>query len=289
MDSIKEMLEKIAVSNKKTINMTEKAKKEIELINKVKTGATHEANFATKQLVKMYRNVIGQQAKESGLSSVVDPNIAHTFGVKILRDSISKYDPSKGVQPNTYFQTNLNLAMRKEMGNHVDFAAKKTAELTQKNSHVIKATNLLRMQLGREPSNREIHSFITNELGKSVELKNIERIKSYNRNEYSGNARIGEDTNADFMTLMDIVNVDPVTPEQSYVQDLEKREWLEAIKKFPSKKERRFLYSVLGLGEFEGNAEKSINAAATNNNMSVYEAKKVRDKFLDMVRSKPQI
>lgn len=284
MSSIKDLLQKVATTEKKKeAGMTQRALDERELIRKARSEDKYEARFAQKQLLKSYRNVIGQQAKITGLSAVTDPNIAHTFGTKILKELIHKYDLAKGVQPNTYFQNQLGFLMGKEKLNHVDFAAKKTADLAQKNAHVKRAEGILRMTLGREPTYQEIYDYITKKENLKIELKNIERIKAYDRSDYSGNIRIGDDTNADYMTLMDVVNVDTFTPEQSYIKDLEKKGHLEAIKSFTSKKERRFLYNILGYGEFEGKGEKSVSAAATNNNLSLYDAKKVRDRFLKMI------
>jgi DNA-directed RNA polymerase specialized sigma subunit len=286
MESIRDRILKLAAAKKP---MTNKAKIEQDLIHKIKHGNDYEAEFAEIQLIKKYRNVIGQQATKSGLSSVIDPNLAHSYGVKILKDSIRKYDPTKDIQPNTYFQRTLFDRMGKEKQWHVNFAAQKTEDLTQKNAHIMRAEGLLRMQLGREPTDIEIYNYIKDELKKVVQLKDIVRNKLYNRNEYSGNTQIGSDVGAEFMTKMDLLNVDPITPQQAYLDKLNKEEWLGLIKTFKKKNERRFLYNYLGLGEFEGRPAKSLSSAATNSNMNNYEAKKVAQKFYDMATHKPNL
>lgn len=284
MESLRERILKLAAARKP---MTNKANIEKDLIHKIKFGNDYEAEFAEIQLVKKYRSVIGQQASKSGLSSVIDPSLAHAYGLKAFKDLIKKYDPDKNVQPNTYFQGGLFDHMRKEKQWHVDFTAQKTEALAQKNAHIMRAQGLLKMELGRDPTDVEVYDYIKNKLKKKVELKDIVRNRAYDRNEYSGNTQIGSDVGAEFMTKMDLVNVDSITPQQAYVDNLDKKEWVRLIKTFKKKNERRFLYSYLGLGEFEGNPSKSISSAATNNNMNNYEAKKVAKKFYDMATHKP--
>lgn len=285
----KEVLQKYAARKKDEnfeSSMTPQAQRERELIRQAQNG-----NFMSyRQLLMDYRNVINSAISSSGLTTVMDHKTSVQEANKAFKQLIMKnYDLTKQIQPNTYIMNTLPKVLSKVKYTHRDFAGRKSDELTRYSETLASGRNMLRKELGREPSVDEVYGFIQNNMqtAKSMTKDHIRRIDALDRKELSGNVQIGSSDNtsgADFITLSDITNISKQTPEQIYESSLKNQRIEEIINKLP-KIERRFIRNFYGIGEFKNKKADNLYSASVNNGMSYYEAKKTIDKFKEMLKS----
>jgi hypothetical protein len=265
--------------------MDPQAEHERELIRRAQNGDF----MAYKELQMAYRNVINSAVSSANLNSVMDYNTALQEGNKAFKELIMKnFDLTKPNKPSTYIIGQLPNVLRKVKYNNRDFAGRKSEELSMHSEIVNTARNFLQKELGRDPSVDETFNFVKNNLktGKSLTPEKIKRIDALSRSELSGNVQIGgsdSSNGADFITLSDITNIESNTPEQVYETGLRNQRVESVINRLP-KIERRFIRNFYGIGEFKNKKADSLYSASVNNGMTYYEAKKVVDKFKQMLK-----
>ena len=127
-------------------------------------------NEAFKKLHRDYKATIATQAVKSKLVNVMPSEIeAHAVGMAMLKDvATRKFNLEEKVKPITYIHRQIYDLMRKEKGNWVDFGSQKSADLTYKTGIMNNAVQLLQGELGRDPTDKEIHDFITNVQGHKI-------------------------------------------------------------------------------------------------------------------------
>ena len=240
--------------------------------------------FAMNELVRKYRGLITQSVQKSQLSFVMDNAMAQQYAVGIFKDLIkNNFDLKKENKPSTYLLTTLPEMLKKKRYEFMDTGARKSAELTRKNQYKFSAEEFLRRELNREPTIDEIYSYITDKSGLAlkVDKKELIRINQLNRRELSGDEQVGGDTQAEFLTLRDIKNVDRLSPEEVFNNSLLQQR-IESVIQSPAnnftRQERKFIRYYAGLGEFKGRAAKSPNDAALSNGMTYYEARRILDR-----------
>jgi hypothetical protein len=285
-----EILQKYAAKKQDPINfengMKPEAIQERELIRKAQSGDW----MAFKDLQMRYRGTINSAVKKSGLTSAMDRDVALQESNKAFRNLImNNFDLTKPVQPNTYIIEQLSNVLRKVKYNNKDFVSRKSEELSMHSEPVAIAKNFLRKELGREPSVDETYNFVKTQLrtGKSLTPEKIKRIEALDRNERSGNVQIGgtdSTSGADYITLQDITNIGSKTPEQIYEMNIKNQRIEEIINRLP-KTERRFIRNYLGIGtEFKNKKADSLYNVSLNSGITYYEAKKVIEKFNQMLK-----
>jgi hypothetical protein len=286
-----EVLQKYAAKKNNDIEdlesgMTPQAKHERELIRRYQQTDDF---MALRELQSAYRGIINSSISQSGIASVMDRDTALQEANKAFRELVKKnYDLTKKIQPNTYIIGALPKALSKLKYSNRDFAVRKSDELTRLNETVTTAKNFLKQELGRDPSSPEIYHYIKDNFrtARNITEDKIKRIDALDRSELSGNVQIGQSdgsNGADYITLSDISNVDNRTPEEMYESQLNDQRIESIINKLP-RTERRFIRNFYGIGEFKNNKASSLYQASTNNGMTYYEAKKVVDKFKQMLK-----
>jgi DNA-directed RNA polymerase specialized sigma subunit len=290
-----DFLEKLAATSefkKWEQGLPDDARRERDLIKIVQKDTDRtQVKKAMKELTRRYKGVISQSVKSSGLSSVMDHNTAFQHGLTEFQSRIkNSFDLTKQVKPITYMHQLLRWDLSKKKQDFMNTTSKMSVDLTEKAGYISLAKDFLRRQLGREPTPDEALKYIKEELGwTSVTRANYDRIQSIQKKEFSGDELIGAkggDSRAEAISIFDVKNVSAVTPMDIYKNTMVKNQIEDLLPTNFTRQERRFLRNLYGLGQFQNKRAKSLNDAALNNNMTHYEARKVRDKLLQLLRSR---
>lgn len=280
MSMYTDILQKIATSQNEMMEwektLEPAVKRERDLIRAVQE---RDDRFAMKELIRSYRGVINQQVRNTQLANIMDPNVAQQYGVSTFKEIIkTNFDLSHQVKPVTYITNTMDRLLKKRRYQMTDFVARKSEDLTMKSGYVAVADDFLKRELNRAPTDNETFDFIKNDMGKKILLKNVQRIRQLTRRELSGDVQLGQGDTGEYLTLMDVKNVGNVSAEDIFQNGLMGQKIENELAAF-TRPERRLIRNYFGLGQFSNKRAKSLNEAATSNNMTYYEARRIVERL----------
>jgi hypothetical protein len=281
-------LEKYANSQKEIeqweSTLDEKGRKERQLLRKYQQAKSlFEKNLLLKQLRMELRPVITKCVDQAGLATVVERDIAFQMAETHLKPLLDSFDLSMKNKLSTYLYSQLPGQLLKEKYRYRDMTSRRSEALTMTNQYIRTANKFLSNELDRKPTEDEIFNFVTDKMNMKIKKDQIGRNLMMDREEYNGNEMIGkgDDSNAEALTLLDIKHVGSQSPEQMLKSQAKNDKIDELINKF-GRNERKMLRRYYGLGEFKGRPT-NANNAATDSNMTYYQAKKVIADFEKML------
>lgn len=257
----------------------DKVQHERDLIRRVQLN---DDRMAMNELIRLYRGTINNSIDASGIYQVMDRNTAKEHAINIFKDIIKrKYDLNYTNKPITPITGWLRDELKKIKEENRNIIGRKSAELSRKEATVnSKFRALLERQLGRDPTNQELFEYIkkNTDLGKDLQIKNLDRIDTMRRRELSGDQflNVSPDSSAEKLTVFDVKDFDQ-RPVEDVFDDYTKKRRIEIIlsKKSYSREERKLIRQYLGLGEYTGRRLKNLNQAALNSNMTYQQAQNV--------------
>ncbi len=282
-----EYLNKMASGNRSQMlsewerTLSAQKQEEQDLVRKAQAGDM----MAYRRLKILYSNNLNTAIKRSGLNTVVDHVSAQQIANAEFRKVVNNYDPVGSAGSFATFHTYATRALEGYLQNakkeHWDFGVRKSAELTEGSNIVHSAIKMLAKEGRQNPTPQEIYNYIQMNFttGKTLSVRNIERIMAYERSEFSGSKMVGgsEVDDSGGMSWADAFG------DKEDVSDVSAVAAERIVAEMPPN-QQRFLRSYFGLGPFKSNRARNITQAVLNGNMTHHEGKKVLAEFRERLR-----
>ena len=276
-------LEKMAATKK---NMDQREQTEREYIRRVQQ---FNDPIAMQQLIMMYRPVLENAIRDSGIvSSSINHDMAMQIAVSIFTDKVkNQFDLNKGIKPVTYFS---GFAITGALKNYKNDIAGGAVKIPQKIALAMPAVNIamnnLKRELGREPKDKEILTYIKDNLntGSKITPAVLKNVKKYMVKELSGSLSINPDAGGTPMTFTDTVAVTKNTPEDILKRDRDELMIQQEIRNFAkTPAEQRFLEQYLRVGMYRN---QNINLYQASVNNGITNGKARVERFLEYLKKK---
>ena len=260
--------------------MTEKAKKERELIAKIQRNNDV---FAMKTLLREYRSIIRNCVKEANLSSVMSEDDAMAYAENQFKHIIKEnYDLSKNIQPNTFVIRSLAPKLKTLRYQNINTTSRMSSDLAMKAGYMSHAVPMLNRRGIENPSEKQIVDFVKKDMKKSPKFtqKEAARIMGLSRTEMSADTDISQDSGNQSMTLGDALNV-PAVSAQSLLEQKFLKDKIERIIAGPNYKrnERIFIRRMYRIGPYKNIDPKNIHQAALNSGIADVTARRTLTKL----------
>lgn len=260
--------------------MTEKAKKERELIAKIQKNNDV---FAMKTLLREYRGIIRQCVKDANLSSVMSDADAIAYAENQFKHIIKEnYDLSKNIQPSTFVINSLTPKLRTLRYKNINTTSRMSSDLAMKAGYVAHAIPMLQRKGIENPSEKQIVEFVKKDMGRAPKFtqKEAARISGLSRTEVSADLDVSQDSSSKSMTLGDALNASNVSAkdllEEKFLKDR-----IEEIIAGPNytRNERIFLRRMYQIGPYKNIKPKNIHQAALNSGLADISARRALNKL----------
>lgn len=256
--------------------------REKELIARVQQ---YDDKLAMKELIGLYGGLMQKAITNSGiLSSGLDPSTITNYAEMNLKKAIKSYNESVGTQPNTYIMSTLDGKMRNlryEIGEETTHMSDENQRF---NKYRLNAMEWLERTDGIEANNENAFNFTQNELkkgGKNMSKEKFLRTEALNRRDYSADRIVGGDTDAEAITIGEILSQENNVSGNDLFYEYQVKEEIKKILESPdfSRAERVFIRKWAGLDEVGVNRTLTIPQAALNAGISTSQAKAAIEKL----------
>lgn len=260
--------------------MTEKAKKERELIAKIQKNNDV---FAMKQLLREYRSIIRKCVDDANLSAVMSRDDAMTYAENQFKHIIKEnYDLSKNIQPNTFVIQSLSKKLKTLRYQNINQTSRMSSDLAMKAGYMRYAVPMLKRRGIEDPNEKQIVDFVKKDMKKSPRFtqKEAARIGGLSRTEVSADMDVSQDSGSHSMTLGDALNV-PQVSAQSLLEEKFLKDRIERIIAGPNYKrnERVFIRRMYRIGPYKNIDPKNIHQAALNSGIADVTARRALSKL----------
>jgi hypothetical protein len=240
--------------------------------------------FAMKELLRLYRGTISNAITSANLTSVMDLNTAQQYADKDFRTLVKNFDLTIKIKPNSYITGQLPQMLKRARYENRSTVSRKNVDLEGKSEKVSTATLFLEKMYGRKPTTQEIFSHFKNVGEDKISAKDIQRIGDLTRKEKSADQKIGNIQGAEHLTLGEVMDISAPSPADILKEQQKKAAIDNILMTRFTHTERKLIREYYGWTSNKSRNFNSINAAAVNNGMSSYNAKKILNQFLQYLK-----
>lgn len=237
-----------------------------------------------KRIRRQFDGAINQAIKSSGADTSIGRDALIGIAQREFKRSIDTYDDSKNAAPATRIIGNISGVL----SNH-DRAFKNPTRVSDADTIIMGNIENVKKQLFTDgiddPTDDELSNKIMESYGKVIPPSQIAAIRSKQRNEYSGN-KVMSDNDGEDITFGEQMNVDNVTPEEQYENELSLGH-IDSVLSGYSDTDGDFYRRYRGIGKYKETGPTKISAMSGEYGFPTeYFAKRKADEIDNAIRER---